>query len=157
MWQMNSEGAQYPFLLTGWFKLSDDAVSGIAHVAQDYADVTRIGIPEGAVGEFVVEDVPIHDFLDLWLKAEDIEPLRRAVCPGRALEPEKPLGTRERRTLLTLIGVLCSANDIDLAKPSKAAGVVAALADRQGLRISQRAIENHLKVVDEAIDSRQSA
>ncbi len=66
--------------------------------------------------------------------------------------PERPLRQRERSTLLVLIGALARAARIDITRPSKAAGAIEALTQELGARVSARAIEDHLRLVPDAIE-----
>lgn len=65
---------------------------------------------------------------------------------------ERPLGERERATLLTIIAALAAEAGIDLSKPSKAAQTIEALTTTLGARVSARAIEDHLKRIPDAIE-----
>ena len=58
---------------------------------------------------------------------------------------DKPLGERERTTLLTIIAALADFAKLDLRHPSKAAQSIESMTSHIGARISARAIENHLK------------
>jgi hypothetical protein len=75
---------------------------------------------------------------------------------ARLSEPagSRPLGLRERTTLLTIIAALARLADIDFSKPSKAAMAIEGETARMGTRVSARAIEDHLKRIPEALDSR---
>ncbi|VTU36841.1 hypothetical protein H6CHR_04808 [Variovorax sp. PBL-H6] len=74
---------------------------------------------------------------------------------GSLLPPtEKPIGTKERDTLLTIIAALAKEAKIDIAKPSKAASLIQGMADQLGAPVSKRAIEEHLKSVPAAIAGR---
>ena len=70
---------------------------------------------------------------------------------------EKPLSTRERDTLLTIIAVLAKAAKApldDYSKPGKAAGYIEGLTDEFGAHVSKRAIEDHLKKIPDALGTR---
>ena len=142
------------FDLNGWFEVDKGSFWRLAHDDNYLITVFPTGSAR-EIGEFTLGDAPVYDFLDLWVATEHFERLRRTVPPAQAQPREKPLRTRERRTLLALIGVLCAENDIDLSHPSKAAGIIARIAAHTGVRISQRTIEDHLKGVDEALEARQ--
>ncbi|WP_422085413.1 hypothetical protein [Variovorax sp.] len=77
-------------------------------------------------------------------------------APSSAKTPavDRVLGTRERNNLHAIIGVLCTGLDFDLSLAAYASGVakkVTALADAQGVVISESTIESHLKLVADAI------
>lgn len=70
---------------------------------------------------------------------------------------EKPPGTIERNTLLTIIAVLAKAAKVpldDYSKPGKAAGYIEGLTDEFGAHVSKRAIEDHLKKIPDALGTR---
>lgn len=59
---------------------------------------------------------------------------------------ERPVGQRERTTLLVIIAALAELNGIDVKHPSKAALEIESATIQKGARISARAIEDHLGV-----------
>ena len=67
---------------------------------------------------------------------------------------DKPLMTRERATLLTIMAALARAADIDISKASKAGDTIEALTIELGARVSARTIENHLKRIPDALERR---
>lgn len=67
---------------------------------------------------------------------------------------EADLSTKERRTLLCIIGVLCKEAKIDPAKAAKAAGLLASTAASMGIQLGETTIEGHLKKVPEALEAR---
>lgn len=70
---------------------------------------------------------------------------------------DKPLTTKERTTLLTIIAALADEAKIDITRPSKAAGQIKAAIDRRGSNISARTIEEHLKRAPEALERTQKS
>ena len=70
------------------------------------------------------------------------------------LEEEKPLSTKERGTLLTIIAALAREAKIDISKPSKAADLIADMTQRLGAPVAKRTIEEKLKLVDDAVERR---
>ena len=75
--------------------------------------------------------------------------------PDDATDPlDKPLMTRERVTLLTIIAALARAADIDILKASKAGDTIEALTVELDARVSARAIEDHLKRIPDALERR---
>jgi hypothetical protein len=77
---------------------------------------------------------------------------------ARLSEPEgtlqRPLGRRERDSLLVVIAALARLARIDVAKPSKAAAVIEGETSRMGSRVAARTIEDHLKRIPEALESK---
>lgn len=67
---------------------------------------------------------------------------------------QRPLETRERTTLLVIIGALLRLAKLDPERPSKTAVVIESETALMGARVSARAIEEHLKKVSEAIAAR---
>jgi hypothetical protein len=94
-------------------------------------------LPEDSI--FVVRTSALRD-----LEARISEPEERA---------EKPLGERERRTLLVIIAALAKMADIDVTKPSKAAVAIESQTIDMGARISTRAMEDHLKRIPSALEA----
>ena len=64
------------------------------------------------------------------------------------------LGTRERTTLLCIIGTLAKSANMDLSQPMKMGDAVAALIP--DVQLSGRTIGDHLKRVSEALESRRT-
>lgn len=67
---------------------------------------------------------------------------------------EKPLGTTERTSLLTIIAALAKAAGIDISKPSKAALSIESLTDQIKAPVAKRTIEEHLKRIPDALERR---
>lgn len=66
----------------------------------------------------------------------------------------KPLGSRERDTLLTIIAALCTEAKIPYDKPAKAAGMIQSTAATMGVSIGETTIEGHLKKIPDALATR---
>ena len=69
-------------------------------------------------------------------------------------ESDKPLSTRERKTLLVIIAALAKEADIDLSKPSKAAILIEAMTETIGARVDHMTIESKIKLIGDALESR---
>ena len=68
---------------------------------------------------------------------------------------DRPLGERERATLLTVIAALAKNAGIEVSQPSKASGQIEALTtEALGIRIPARTVENHLKAIPDALERR---
>jgi hypothetical protein len=67
---------------------------------------------------------------------------------------EKPLSTRERDTLLTIIAALAREAKIKVDLPGRAAIFIEGLTDSMGTHVSKRAIEEHLKKIPDALATR---
>ena len=67
---------------------------------------------------------------------------------------ENPLSGRERNTLLTIIAALAKAAKINFNEAGKAALSIEGLTAELGARVSKRAIEEHLKKIPDALETR---
>ena len=67
---------------------------------------------------------------------------------------DKPLGTTERTTLLTIIAALAKEAKVPISQPSKATDLIAKITQEMRAPVSKRAIEEKLKLIDEALQSR---
>lgn len=67
---------------------------------------------------------------------------------------DKPLITRERDTLLSIIAVLCKEARLDYNRSAKTAGLIQSLADGMGVSIGETTIEGHLKKIPDALRTR---
>lgn len=99
------------------------------------------GLPDDAV--FVV-------------RTEALRNLENAVN-GESEKKEKPIESKERKTLLTIIAALAKAARVpldDYTKPGKAAGYIEGLTDELGTHVAKRTIEEHLKKIPDALETR---
>jgi hypothetical protein len=96
------------------------------------------GLPSDAV--FVVRTSALQN-----LEAHISEPE-----PGT----ERPVGRRERSTLLVIIAALAKLARIDVAKASSAAASIESQTALMGTRVAARTIENHLKRIPEALEDK---
>ena len=69
---------------------------------------------------------------------------------------EKPMGTKERRTLLTIIAVVCKEANLDYTKASKTAGLIHGIALQMGLSIGETTIEGYLKKLPDVVESHKA-
>lgn len=67
---------------------------------------------------------------------------------------EKPLSKKERQTLLVIIAALAKESGINLTKTSKAGELIANMTQLIGAPIGATTIENHLKDIPDALESR---
>lgn len=81
--------------------------------------------------------------------ASDAQPEHNSKSPM-----EKPLGERERASLLVIISALAKELQIDIAMPSKAACRIENMTQVLGARVVARTIENHLKRIPDAMERR---
>lgn len=90
------------------------------------------------------------------LRAKDlhIAHLQSQVSSGRPATSSRPLGNKERNTLLAIIAALCSEAKLDYAKSSKTANLIQAAAAQMGVSLGETTIENKLKEIPDALASR---
>lgn len=67
---------------------------------------------------------------------------------------DKPLATRERDTLLTIIAALCKDAGYDHTRHAKTAGLIYNTAVTMGVSIGETTIEGHLKKIPDALGTR---
>lgn len=67
---------------------------------------------------------------------------------------DKPLGNRERRTLLTIIATVCKEAKLDFKKHSKTAELIHDMTVKMGVEVSESAIEGHLIKIPDALETR---
>ncbi len=67
---------------------------------------------------------------------------------------DKTLSTRERNTLLVIIGLLCKEAKLDYTKSAKTAGLIESMAAQLGVTIGETTVEGHLKKVSDAMAAR---
>ena len=88
---------------------------------------------------------------DIVMMREEVERIQEPTSTHR----NKPLGAKERGSLLTIIGALAEAANIDLSKPHKAGQTLEAMLSQKGVKLGARTIGDHLKDVRNAMDSRK--
>lgn len=93
---------------------------------------------------------------DLYVLESEITRLTALSSADQSQVTSKPMLTREKNTLLTIIAALAKKAAIDISAPhtGKAAGFIEGLTDTLGAHVSKRAIEEHLKKIPSSIESR---
>lgn len=121
-----------------WFQLKGNLPRKQGEVQVSYP---LGGLPESAV---------------IVVRPKALQALEASLLDEPAIEkkPEKPLGTRERDTLLTIIAALCKEAKIPYDKPAKAAGMIQSTAAAMGVSIGETTIEGHLKKIPDALATR---
>ena len=79
----------------------------------------------------------------LVVTAKDLQALK----DPQLINSERPLGKRERDTLLNVIAALAKVAKIDLSMPTKAAGIISKQTELMGTKVATRTIENHIKQI----------
>ena len=87
---------------------------------------------------------------DFMMLATEIERIKKR-GEISATSIHKPLGTRERDTLLTIIAVLCKEAKLDYTKAAKTAGLIRSTAATMDVSIGETTIEGHLKKIPNAL------
>lgn len=164
------EGVAYA--LQGWFHLPPQSITAIFRSSRERLDVYLRPAGDGETPDVDDSIVSGRGFRhvgeqltpnDLWFRVADLERLGRAsrgqageipsIRSGEMASDEKPLGERERTTLLCMIGALARGADLSLDKPHKAATALIALAPE--LTLGERTVGEHLKKVAKAMESRK--
>lgn len=77
------------------------------------------------------------------------------LLPGDSAD--RPLGNRERETLLVIIAALAKKLELPISQASKTAGVIENLTDILGVRVSLRTIEEKLKLIPDVLEKRDKS
>ncbi|WIT10759.1 hypothetical protein PFX98_17825 [Paucibacter sediminis] len=124
----------YLFRLASYVQtLRDFAVPNIAHMRVRIADLTPQRPPSDA---------------------EESPPTPAECVPRPSAADAESLRTRERNTLVALIGVLCKEQGINCQRPAAAAATLKSMTAAHGLSIGESTIESVMKKVPEAIEAR---
>lgn len=97
--------------------------------------------PAGGLGTDCTRVIRVSEIMALQSKLD-----------GSALN--KTVSTRERNTLLAIIGVLCKEAGFDYTKSAKTAALIESTAAQLGVSIGETTIEGHLKKVSNAMETR---
>ena len=143
-------------LAESWFDLYKNEQT-IAQAASEEGESYRRMLEGQSDIEEIKEEFKGQN-MDLLLAEISSLRAKQKKADAKFLHGEKPLGTRERDTLLTIIAVLAKAAKVDLdnyRKPGKAAGYIEGLTDDFGAHVSKRTIEDHLKKIPDALTTRK--
>ena len=95
---------------------------------------------------------------DIVVRTTELDALKAHLGPSsssgkdKPSSMDKPLGQRERLTLLKIIRALAREANIDISKPSKAAESISATTDTfKSGRVAPRTIAGHLKKIQEEL------
>lgn len=91
-----------------------------------------------------------------WAKTLDFEPIWADYSLDKQLiqQEPKPLSNRERDTLLIIIAALAQLAKIDIKKTSKYGDLIADLTQKLGCPVGATTIEEKLKLIPDALESR---
>lgn len=118
-----------------------------SHTPKESGHYPMGSLPDGAV--FVLRREAIAALL------KSLEPngaVGDAAARHTPASEERALQTKERNSLLSIIGLVAELAKLDLREISKAAQVIESAAELKGLKLSRRAIEEHLKKVHAAME-----
>lgn len=93
------------------------------------------------------------DVSKLVMMANDLQTLNGVIAPAkRVADSDRPLGTRERVTLLKIIAAIATDAHLDLSHITKLSVSLSASTESLGTPVSPKAIENHLKAALAIVD-----
>lgn len=127
---------------------------GTYWLLQDSMSPREIDMPDGTKKKFDRSYFPAGGLPEDSVLVVRTSALQLLVAPVNKQTFEKPVSTRERKTLLTIIAALAKAAKIPVDPPGKAALSIEGLTAEIGARVSKRAIEEHLKKIPDALESR---
>lgn len=84
--------------------------------------------------------------------AECFEKFSETTVPSELDLDEKPVGTRERTSLLVIIAALANEANLPIISSSKSADMLASMTERMGAPVAKRTIEEHLKRIPDAME-----
>lgn len=88
------------------------------------------------------------------IRTSALQEFLKSADESNAAIENKPIETRERGTLLTIIAALCRDAGYDFSKHAKTAGLIQSTAATMGCSIGETTIENHLKKIPDALAAR---
>ena len=92
----------------------------------------------------------------LGVRVEALEACIQQMPPKSADALDKPLGERERATLLVIIGALAEKAKIDVSHPTTAAKTIMRCVELLGATLSRQTIERKLKLVPDAVEKHKT-
>jgi hypothetical protein len=121
-----------------------------------WLDDLLINRPDGTWMLLFQDDGAGEYFPTQSLPADAILVVRTSALQALVSEPEpameRPVGQRERDSLLAIIAALAKLAKINVAKPSAAATTIESEIRLMGARLSSRAIEDHLRRIPDALE-----
>lgn len=139
-------GHDYDDVIAEWMETNDEASYCVSEMALAYRSLERKALRNSDGGHAAL----IHS---LRVENESLKRRLEAVEKGGQERVDRPITTRQRRTLLTIISALC---DYSAIKPNErgAAGQIAAMTDEIGASITAETIAGLLKEIPEALETR---
>ncbi len=89
----------------------------------------------------------------LGVRVEALEACIQQMPPKAADDLDKPLGERERETLLVIIAVLAKKAEIDMSHPTTAAKKIVREVELLGAKIHWQTVDHKLKQVKEVVEN----
>jgi hypothetical protein len=123
-------------------------------------DGALVNRPDGTWGRLLINDIQTDEEYESYpigaLPSDAVFVVRTSALEALISEPnpttERPIGQRERDTLLVIIAALAEVQGIDVKRVSKAAIEIESATIRKGARVSVRAIEDHLRRIPDALE-----
>jgi hypothetical protein len=136
------------------------SLTGGPEVALFSKDGALVNRPDGTWGRLLINDIQTDEEYESYpiggLPSDAVFVVRTSALEALISEPnrttERPIGQRERDTLLVIIAALAEVQGIDVKRVSKAAIEIESATIRKGARVSVRAIEDHLRRIPDALE-----
>ena len=98
-----------------------------SQIESEFPEGSVLGVRRSALDEFIRQHVPVQ--------APTGDPL------------DKPLGQRERTTLLTIIAALAKEANVDVSKPVKSGQIISALISAMGHEVAPNTVAGHMRTL----------
>ncbi len=130
------------------------STDGVYWKVQDSFEPHEISLPDGTKKKIPRSYYPAGGLPPDSVLVVRTSALLAVAEPEKEGISEKPLSTRERDTLLTIIAVLCKDAGYDYTKAAKTADLIHGMAAFMKITIGETTIENHLKKIPDALGTR---
>ena len=127
----------------------------ISYVKTDRTVVERDG-EEHYLGRVPDEHSAFPSGTQLGVRVEALEAFIQQMPPKSSDALDKPLGEKERTTLLVIIGALAEKAKIDVLHPTTAAKTIMRYVELLGAKLSRQTIERKLKLVPDAVEKHKT-
>lgn len=132
-------------------------VSGGPEVTAVSLEGVFVSSSDGAIFEIQDDDHPagaLPDDCIFVVRTEALLQFEQSMNGDETSKEEKPLQTKERRSLLVVIAALAKEAGINIEQPSKAATIIEGMTVQMGAYVAKRTIEEHLKKIPDALEAR---
>lgn len=131
-------------------------VSGGPNVTAASLEGVFVKGPNGSLFEIQDDDHPAGSLPDdcvFVVRTEALIQFEQSMS-GDLSKEDRPIQTKERRSLLVVIAALAQEAKINIDQPSKAASIIEGLTIQIGAHVAKRTIEEHLKKIPDALEAR---